>query len=107
MAAKVIFVIFRKGDLSREECLAQWTGDRHSTVVRKTPGLRRWVQNHVISEEREGAPDGIGELWFDNTGALEAAMGSAEMGSAVEDAKSFLDMERTYALIVEEKVVIG
>lgn len=107
MAAKLIFVVFRKSDLSREECLAQWNGEEHDTVVRKMPGLRKWVQNHVISEDREGAPDGIGELWFDNTDALEAAMGSAEMGQAAESAKKFLDMERTYAVVVEEKVVIG
>ena len=107
MAAKVIFVIFRRSDLSHKECLAQWSGDRHSMVVRKTPGLIKWVQNQVVSEDREGAPDGIGELWFNNIEALQTAMSSAEMGAAVEDAKNFLDMDKTYALVVEEKMVIG
>ncbi|TDI42487.1 MAG: EthD family reductase, partial [Acidobacteria bacterium] len=103
MAAKVIFVIFRRSDLAREACLEQWNGERHGAVVRKTPGLRKWTQNHVVSEEGERMPDGIGELWFDDMEALQAAMNSAEMGAAVEDAKNFLDMDKTYAVVVDEK----
>jgi hypothetical protein len=71
--------------------------------VRKTPGLTRWVQNHVGTPPTAAAPDGIGELWFDGPGAME----SAEMGAAVEDARRFLDMERTYALVVEERRILG
>jgi hypothetical protein len=72
-------------------------------VVRKTPGLQRWVQNHVATLPTAAAPDGIGELWFDHAGAME----SAEMAAAVEDAKRFLDMDRSYALVVEEKQILG
>jgi hypothetical protein len=55
----------------------------------------------------QAAPDGIGELWFENAQALERAMNSLEMAAAVEDAQRFLDMGRTYALTVEEKTVLG
>jgi len=34
-------------------------------------------------------------------------MASPEMAAAVEDGKKFADMERTYALVVDEKIVIG
>jgi len=34
-------------------------------------------------------------------------MNSPEMAAAVEDAKGFLDMERTCAVVVHEKRVIG
>jgi uncharacterized protein (TIGR02118 family) len=105
--SKVLFVLFRRADLTHEQCLAEWNGERHTSIVRKTPGLKRWVQNHVISLPSAAAPDGIGELWFDNTQAMERAMNSSEMAAAVEDAKNFLDMQRTYALTVEEKTVIG
>jgi hypothetical protein len=71
--------------------------------VRKTPGLRRWVQNHVGTLPTSAAPDGIGELWFEGSGAME----SAEMAAAVEDAKRFLDMDKSYALLVEEKQILG
>jgi uncharacterized protein (TIGR02118 family) len=100
---KVVFVLFRRADLTHEQSLAEWNGKRHTSIVGKIPGLKKWVQNHVISVPGDPAPDGIGELRFDNT----EAMNSPEMAAAVEDAKNFLDMERTYALVVDEKAVIG
>jgi len=104
---KVVFVLFRRADLTHEQSLAEWNGERHTSIVRKIPGLKKWVQNHVISAPSEAAPDGIGELWFDNAEAMEQAMNSPEMAAAVEDAKNFLEMERTYALVVDGKTVIG
>lgn len=105
--SKVIFVIHRRPDLSREECLAQWDGQRHVSVVRRLPGLRKWRQNHVTSAPGEPVCDGIGELWFDDDQAMTAALNSPEMGTAVEDAKNFLDMERTSMIVVEEKTIVG
>jgi sugar lactone lactonase YvrE len=71
------------------------------------PGLEKWVQNHVTSVPNDAAPDGIGKLWFGDAEALEKGMNSPEMAAAVEDAKGFLDMDRTYALVVDEKRVLG
>ena len=104
---KVVFVLFRKQGLTHEESLAQWKGDQHTSIVRMVPGLKRWIQNHAITVPSESAADGIGELWFDSPAAMEQAMNSPQMASAVEDAKRFLDMERTYALVVDEKTVFG
>lgn len=100
---KVIFVLFRRSDISREQCHAQWSGEPHISVVRKLPGLTRWVQNRVTAPPDGNVPDGIGELWFDGSGALEAP----EMAAAVEDAKRFLDMTRSCALVVEERPILG
>jgi uncharacterized protein (TIGR02118 family) len=75
--------------------------------VRKCPRLRKWAQNHVTSMPSEAAPDGIGELWFDDAQARERAMNAPEMAAAVEDAKRFLDMSKTYALMVEENTPVG
>ena len=105
--AKVVFVLFRKADLTHDQSLSEWRGDRHVSLVRNVPGLRKWVQNHVVSTPQEAAPDGLGELWFDDAEAMKRAMNSPEMGAAVEDAKRFLDMAKTYALVVDEKTVIG
>jgi uncharacterized protein (TIGR02118 family) len=103
---KVLFVLYRRSDLTHEQALAEWSGPRHTSIVREVPGLRKWVQNHVVQLPSEAAADGIGELWFDNAEAMEQAMKSPQMGAAVEDAKRFLDMQRTYALVVQEKTVI-
>lgn len=37
---------------------------------------------------------------------MEQAMNSTQMTAAVEDTKRFLDMEKTYALAVDEKIVL-
>ena len=71
------------------------------------PGLAKWVQNHVISAPGEPACDGVGELWFESDEAMQSALTSPTMAAAVEDAKNFLDMEKTGLVIVEEKAVIG
>lgn len=103
---KVIFVLFRRADVTHAQSLSEWSGERHTSIVKKVPGLKRWVQNHVDALPNEAAADGIGELWFETTAAMERAMNSPEMAAAVEDAKGFLDMSRSYALIVEEKAVV-
>ncbi len=104
---KLMFVWFRRADLTHERALAEWSGERHTSIVRKIPGLKRWIQNHAIDVPNETAADGIGELWFDSAEIMQRAMASPEMAAAVEDGKKFADMERTYALVVDEKMVIG
>ncbi len=104
---KIVFVLFRRAGLTHEQSLAQWNGEKHTSTVRMIPGLKRWVQNHPIAVPSVAAADGIGELWFDSAATMEQAMNPPQMAAAVEDAKRFLDMERTYSLVVEEKTVIG
>ena len=105
--SEVVFVLFRRAELTHEQCLAAWNGEQHVAVVKKVPGLRRWVQDHVASLPHEGAADGIGELWFDDAATRKQAMESPQMAAAVEDAKRFLDMGKSYALMVDQHVVIG
>ena len=38
---------------------------------------------------------------------MNEALNSPEMAAAVEDAKRFLDMERTSMILVQEKILIG
>jgi uncharacterized protein (TIGR02118 family) len=104
---KVIFILQRKPGMTRDACLKYWAGERHTSIVRTIPGLARWVQNHVISAPGEPACDGVGELWFENDKVMRSALNSPAMAAAVEDAKNFLDMEKTGLVIVEEKTVIG
>ena len=104
---KLVFVLFRRADLSHEQSLAEWNGEQHTSIVKMIPGLKRWVQNHATAVPNEAAADGIGELWFESQTAIEQAMNSSQMAAAVKDATRFLDMDRTYALVVDEKTVIG
>jgi uncharacterized protein (TIGR02118 family) len=106
--AKVIFILQRRAGLTREQALTQWAGEQHTAVVGKLPGLTRYVQNHVSSAPA-GRPvcDGIGELWFGSDEQMNEALNSPEMTAAVEDAKRFLDMERTAMILVQEKTLVG
>ena len=104
--AKVMFILYKRADLSDQQSLAEWNGEKHTSIVRRIPGLKRWVQNRAVGPRSEGMPVGIGELWFDNAEAMNRAMKSPEMAAAGEDAKRFLDMAKTYAVVVEEETVI-
>ncbi len=105
--SKVIFVIQRRPDLTREQCLAEWRGERHVSVLKELPGLTKWRQNHPTRDSGESICDGIGELWFDDDEVMTAALNSPQMRAAVEDARNFLDMEQTGMLIVDEQTIIG
>jgi len=105
--AKMIFVLQRRAGLTREQALAQWSGEQHVAIVGKLPGLTRYIQNHVDSAPAEPVCDGIGELWFATDDLMNEALNSPEMTAAVQDAKRFLDMDRTGMILVQEKILVG
>lgn len=103
--AKIMFILHRRQDITHDECLRYWNGPIHTAIVKKVPGLSRWVQNHVVGPPGEPMCDGVGELWFDSDEAMTSALNSPEMAAAVQDAENFLDMSRTGLIIVQEKTV--
>jgi uncharacterized protein (TIGR02118 family) len=105
--AKVIFVLHRRPGTTREQCSNSWAGERHTSIVSKIPGLTGWAQNHVISAPADPICDGIGELWFENDEMMQSALNSPEMAAAVEDAKDFLDMDKTGLVVVREDTAYG
>jgi uncharacterized protein (TIGR02118 family) len=107
MPKKLIFICHKRPELSAQKFAAEWASARHVAIVEKIPGLTRYVHNYVGASDAPSAPDGIGELWFDTDDALERALSSPEMGAAVEDAKAFLDMDRTFAVPADEKTIVG
>lgn len=105
--AKVVFILQRRDDKTLDEVREHWSGDEHLSRVRQLPGLTRFVQNYIVASPAGHVCDGIGELWFEDDDLMETALNSPELGAAVESAQSFLDMEKTGMVIVEEKTVIG
>jgi uncharacterized protein (TIGR02118 family) len=104
---KIAFVLRRRPGLTREAMLAEWTAPEHTALVGKIPGLVRYVQNQVVSSPGNQVCDGIGELWFGDENALNAALASGELAAASEDASRFLDMGQTELVIVAESTVIA
>ena len=103
--AKMIFFLRRRADVTREQMVEQWSGEQHRSLVWKTPGLTRWVQNRLLSASGEPMCDAVGELWFESNAALEQTLTSPEWAAAVEDAGRFLDLEHSGMVIVDETPV--
>jgi uncharacterized protein (TIGR02118 family) len=106
---KLIYVITRKPGLSVEEFQRYWR-ETHGPIAARIPGVRRYVQCHVLSElyagDRPPAYDGAAELWFDDLDAMRRAMASPEMEAAREDERNFIDHSRVAAIVTEEKPVV-
>jgi uncharacterized protein (TIGR02118 family) len=106
---KLIYCISKKPELSVEEFQRYWR-DTHGPIAGRIPGLRRYVQCHVVSalyeQGRAPAYDGAAELWFDDMDALRAAMASPEVRAAMEDEKNFIDHSRVASFITTEKPVV-
>lgn len=107
MPRKLIFICHKRPELDAKQFAGEWAGARHAAIVENIPGLTRYLHNYVGPSDNPDAPDGIGELWFDTDEALEEAASSPEMAAAVDDAKRFLDMDRTYAVPVNEATIVG
>ena len=99
---KFVGVVWRKPDLSREDFLHRWQTN-HAEVVKKLPGLRKYVQGPAVTRAgREPVIDGIAELWFDDVEALRKAWRSPEGQAVREDEKRFIDLDRSYAFWAED-----
>ena len=112
---KLIYCITRKPNLSVDEFQRYWR-DTHGPIAGAIPGLRRYVQSHVVPElyARQSAAagqsppfDGAAELWFDDLDAMRAAMQSPELKAALEDEKNFIDHTRVASFVTVEKPVVG
>jgi uncharacterized protein (TIGR02118 family) len=106
---KLIYCISKKPELSVEAFQTYWR-DTHGPIAGRIPGLRRYVQCHVIPALYGGtatpAFDGAAELWFDDLDALRTAMQSPETRAALEDEKNFIDHSRVASFITTEKPVV-
>ena len=83
----------------------------HAPLAHEVPGLRRYVQSHIVEERRRPdiAPlgveiDGIAELWYDDREAMARALASPEAKALHADGALFIGRIKTFT--IEEKVII-
>jgi uncharacterized protein (TIGR02118 family) len=100
---KVMFFLYRRADLGAEE-FQRYSREVHMPLVRKVPGLERYVVNHVVGNPAGAADacDGVAELSFASAEAFQAALGSPEGQAALADQPNYVDTSRTHALVVDE-----
>jgi uncharacterized protein (TIGR02118 family) len=107
---KRVTLLTRKAGLTRERFTRHWL-TVHAPLAHAVPGLRRYVQSHILEEyRRPDIPttpievDGIAELWFEDRPAMERALAFPEMKALHADGALFIGASKTY--VVEEKVII-
>jgi uncharacterized protein (TIGR02118 family) len=107
---KTVGLLSRKSGFTHEQFVKHWL-EIHAPLARKVPGLRRYVQNHILGERTradiEATPveiDGVAELWFDDQAALETASRTPEMKALHADGALFIGRIKSY--IVEEKAIV-
>jgi uncharacterized protein (TIGR02118 family) len=106
---KAIVLVKRREGLPLAEFRARSLGE-HAELVRKVPGLRRYLQCHT----RDGAY-GIGEavldaaymLWFDDVDALSTALETPEFKQVNEDMQTFVEPRYIHDMVTREHWVIG
>ena len=107
---KSIGLLTRKDGMSHDQFMKHWV-EIHAPLARAVPGLRRYVQSHIVAERtRTDIPatavdiDGIAELWYDDRAAMERAMATPEAKALHADGALFIG--RIKSFVVEEKVII-
>ncbi|HZQ87007.1 MAG TPA: EthD domain-containing protein [Acidimicrobiales bacterium] len=119
---KLVFVLRRRPELSREDFQAYWR-DKHAPLVASLGtalGVRRYVQTHTVDtplnemlQASRGGPaeyDGIAELWWDSLDELAAAASSPEGLQAgaqlLEDEAKFIDLANSPLWLAEEHQIV-
>ena len=103
---KVLTFIKRKAGMPVDEFQAYWR-TRHPDAVTRLPGIRRYVQSHVLpSTYAKGEPvhDGIAEVWADDTDALRAMTKSPAHPALIADEERFIDRSRMGIIVTGDEV---
>lgn len=105
---KAIFAAARLPGLSLDEFFERWK-TVHGPLAARAPGVRRYVQNHVLPESyavHRPTHDGFSELWFDDLASLRTAMTSPVWRTMREDGQT-LFVYPMAVVIARERVIKG
>ena len=119
---KLVFVLRRVPELSREAFQRYWRDTHGPLVARHADVLRiqRYVQTHTLdgpytealraSRGADEPYDGVAELWWASLDELTAATATSEGRAAsqalLEDERRFIDLTRSSLFLCEEHPVV-
>lgn len=104
---KMVIFFKRKPGMSVEAFQQHWR-TTHARLIAGLPGIRRYVQNHVLaSSYRKGEPafDAVAESSFDDTQAMKALASSPQYAEVLADEPNFIDRATMASIVTEEHVV--
>jgi uncharacterized protein (TIGR02118 family) len=106
---KGVYQLTRKDGMSLEEFRQYWI-EVHGDLGSKLPGLRRYVQSHLVDEAYLYVRphfDGVAQLWFDSADAMRAAFDSPQGKALAADGPKFTDMAALRMFVAQEHLVIA
>ena len=104
---KVIAVLCKRPDMSREEFVRYWR-EVHARLAEGMTGVRRYVISPTLEAFAMGEPpfDGVAELWFDDAAAARAAFASPPGVATTQDVAKFAEPAKTQIVIAEETAIV-
>ncbi|MGE0684810.1 MAG: EthD domain-containing protein [Candidatus Binatia bacterium] len=107
--AKLIFQLKRKSGMSLTDARQYWI-DVHGPIVCRLPGLRRYIQCHLVDAAYNYAEpkwDGVAQLWVDDVAAMQKMLESSEFKQAAwPDGEKFLDLSLASSFVAQEHHVV-
>jgi len=106
---KVISVVYKKPDISKENFYRYWKEIHGPLVARALPRMKKYVQNHLIQVpgyEYEG--DGLIETWYDDVNAFQQDMAFTRLPEARPlgaDGTKILEIGKLKIWIAEEHII--
>ena len=108
---KTIGFLRARPGMTREQFARHWL-EVHGPMSLAVPGIRRYVQNHIVTDRpaRHDIPaieaqiDGVVEMWYDSMADLERAAASPELKALHDDGAIFIGGFNGY--FIEEKIII-
>ncbi len=91
---KAIHFFKRKPGMDFDSFAGYWR-TTHAAIVKRVPGLRRYVQSLPLGSIYQGVEpvyDGVTEAWFDDAPAMRRGLDSSEGRAAHADDANFMDL---------------
>lgn len=105
---KGVFQLRAKPGLTHLEFRKHWL-TTHAQVALKMPGIRRYVQSHLVDEAYLYARprcDGVAHVFFDSAQAMTDSFASPAGKDDLADGEKFIDMPNLSFFVAQEHVVI-
>ena len=105
---KGVYQLKRRPGMALDEFRRYWI-EVHGSLGSELPGLRRYVQSHLIDEAylyAEPRYDGVAQLWFESADAMRAAFESPQGKALAADGPEFIDSSALRYFVAQEHVVI-
>lgn len=103
---KFSFFLTKRDGMTTEE-FQRWWRDVHAPIVKRLPGLKKYILNMVVQSQDKPAPwDGIAELWYERPEDHQAALQTSVGTEVKNDLPNFLNVDKTLRTVSREVIIV-